>query len=926
MIKRYSIIMMMLLFGLAAFGQGGYSLEGIVVDSASAPLEWASILLFNPQDSSMIAFAYSDAKGKFKVNNLKERDYILKIGFLGLTSYEDTLYINSDRNLGLIKLVPYSAELGEVQVTATRIPILIKKDTTEYDAASFRVRPNASVEELLKQLPGVEVEQDGTIKAQGEEVKNVLVDGRRFFGNDPKLATKNLPADAVEKVQVYDRKSETSEFTGIDDGEREKTINLLLKPDRKKGAFGYASGAYGGPDNRYDGKLSLNRFSDSRQVAILASGNNINQQGFSFQDYMQFSGGMANFGRGGGGGGRGNAPINQGRDNGFTTALNTGIQFTERWGKENELNASYFYNQVTNLTESDLERLTFLPSGGQFITLENADRRSTNYNHRLNVNYDQKIDTFSAIKLISNLSVTTGLNDNMQNLFNQGQEGRTVDNQSEQMLNNRGNNYSWNGSLTWRRRFEKRGRVLATTAGGNVRSNIQDAQLLAVNRFIDGGTTISEEIIDQQQDTDNRNWSIRGDIQFTEPLGNRQFLEMKYQVSHAPMRNTRLVYDIFGNEIEILNPDLSNGFNATFGFQRPGISYRKITDKGNFNVGVDGKFSTLSGSIAGIENPVARNFNFLLPNFRWTYTPVRTTNINVDYNTSVREPAVTQLQPVVDNTDPLNIYIGNEDLKPEFSHRLNARYSKFNPTNFQNFFLFANVTYTQDRIRETQTIDEELRRVRTPINVRGEWDFRSRINWGYPIQKLGLRFNVSGGFNYNWGLTFVNEVENQTNRVTPSGNVRVQYQLKSYLDINVGTGVDYTTTTYSVQRSLDQTFYTYNHNASIRANWPEKWQFETGINLAQYRGQAGVFNEDIPIWTASISRFFLQKDRGELKIIAYDLLNQNRGISRLADLNYIEDQRILSLGRYILVEFRYNINSSPSNQQGGMGRMFRFMM
>lgn len=924
MIKYTATLAILWLLTTFSFAQDGkFSIQGIVVDSTDAPLEWASVLLFNPQDSTMMAFAYSDAKGQFMMKNLKSRDYILKIGFLGLTAYEDSLLLESDLNIGIVKLVPYSAELGEVEITATRIPILIKKDTIEYDAQSFRVRPNANVEELLKQLPGVEVDQDGGVTAQGEEVKNVLVDGRRFFGNDPKLATKNLPADAVDKVQIYDRKSETSEFTGIDDGVREKTIDLKLKPDRKNGAFGYASGAYGGPDDRFDGKLSLNRFSDTRQFAILAGGNNINQQGFSFQDYMQFSGGMQ--GGMGGRSGLGDAPINRGRDDGFTTAFNGGIQYTERWGKENELNTSYFYNRVRELQESELERLTFLPGGGQFVTLEDANSLNKNANHRLNINYDQTIDTFSAIKIISNFSITNGIGDQFQTTFNEGRGGLTQDNESINDYLSDGTNWSWNGSATWRRRFEKRGRILATTASGNVRSSVQEARLVAVNSFLMEGMPTEVENINQQQDQDNRNWSLMSNTQYTEPLGNRQYLEFNYAISHAPMRNERLVYDIFGNELQIINPELSNGYDATFSYHRPGISYRKVMDNSNFNIGVDGKFSSLNGSIDGLGTPLARKFNFVLPNFRWTYNPVRTKNFNIDYNTSIREPSVVQLQPLVDNRDPLNIYIGNAELEPEYAHRLSLRYSSFNPVNFQNFFVFGNVSYTSNRIRETQIIDDQLRRIRTPVNVRGEWDMFSRINFGYPIQNLGLRFNVSGGLNYNWGLTFVNGIENQTRRLTPSSNIRITYQLESYLDINIGTGINYTQTNYSVQSELDQSFVTYTHNASIRANWPEKWQFETGLNLAQFRGEAGVFNEDIPIWTASISRFLLAKDRGELKIIAYDLLNRNQGISRVAELNYIEDQRILSLGRYIMVEFRYNINSSPSTS-GGRGGMFRFMM
>jgi hypothetical protein len=901
-----------------------FALSGKLVDSTQTPLEWASVILYNQSDSAMASFAYSDKNGLFRLKNVRNGEYFMAISYLGMEPFQQSLSVSQDMDMGSIILKPQDAVLEGVDIKASRIPVLVNKDTIVYDAQAFNVGPNANVEELLKRMPGIEVEQDGSIKAQGETVQNVLVDGRRFFGNDPKMATKNLQADAVEKVQVYDRKSETAEFTGIDDGTRERTINLQLKPDRKNGVFGYASGAGGGPDGRFDGKLSLNQFNDSRQLALLAGANNINQAGFSFQDYMQFSGGAAQMSRGGGNrGSDAGVPISSGADNGFTTFGSGGVQYSKRYGNENEINTSYFYNQSRRTLDRQLDRINFLPGDQSFRYIENEDELTNNYNHRVNVNLDQKIDTFNSIKLISSLSFT-------QSSSNQFRESGSFDspfgndNSSVRDLNGNGNNYRINGSLTWRRKFEKRGRVLGLTLSGNYAENQQETQLGALNIFFTGPVIDREELLDQVQDQYGNNYSYNANLQYTEPLGNRQYLEFQYIFNQAPMRNDRTVFDVFDNEQLILVPGLSSAYEATFAYHRPGVSYRIVRDKINFNAGINWQASRLNGAVAGLPGGIDRSFEFFLPNMRFTYSVTRSKNFTADYSTNVREPSILQLQPLPNNTDPLNIYLGNPNLKPEFTNRLNLRYSTFSMATMQHFFVSGNVTHAKDRIRESQVINDQLVVERTPINISSEWDANANVNYGIPIKKLNLRLNAGVNMGYNLGYAFVNGTQNQIQRITPGGNFRVFYQWKDKLDAEAGTRANLTTNRYSVSAEQNQQLATYSHNASIRATWPKKWQFQTGLNLIQYRGSSGVFNENVPIWTASISRFILPKDRGEIKIIAQDLLNRNVGISRTVNLNFVQDEQIISLGRYFLLEFRYNINASPQTaQHGGMMRMFR---
>lgn len=898
-----------------------YTISGQLADSSGIALEWASVILYQGIDSTMAGFAYSDKDGNFKLRNIKSGTYILKIAFLGMEPHDADLEVTSSVDLGKIVLNSQSELLEGVDINAARIPVLINKDTIIYDAQSYNVGPNANVEELLKRMPGIEVEQDGSIKAQGEEVQNVLVDGRRFFGNDPKMATKNIQADAVDKVQVYDRKSETAEFTGIDDGSRERTINLQLKPDKKGGVFGYASAAGGGPDDRFDAKLSLNQFTDTRQLALLAGSNNINQAGFSFQDYMQFSGGSQQMSRSGGfsRGSDTGVPISQGTNNGYTTFTSGGMQFTQRYGKENEINTSYFYNQNRNLLDRELERTNFLPENQSYNYQEKEDEVTNNYNHRLNLTLDQSIDSLNAIKFLTSLSFTNS-NSTQNRVSGTDDSPFGNDNNSIRNLEGEGHNYNINGSLIWRKKFEKRGRVMGLTVSGNYSENIQNTNLEAINEFKTNGQVTDEEIIDQLQDQLGTNYSYSSNLQYTEPLGNRQYLEFQYLFNQAPMRNDRTVYDKFGNEQLIIVGDLSSDYNASFTYHRPGISYRIIRDKINFNAGLNWQQSRLSGTVANVNNGIDRSFNFPLPNMRFTYNVSRTKNFTIDYNTNVREPSILQLQPLPNNTDPLNIYLGNPDLKPEYINRFNLRYSSFNMTNMQNLFLSGNVSYTADKIRENQNINEQLVIERIPVNIPGEWNANTNIYYGLPIKRLNLRLNAGINFGYNWGIAFVNGIENQITRITPGGNFRAFYQIKDKLDIELGTRANFTQNSYSLNTDQNQELATYTHNFSFRAMWPDKWQFQSGMNIVQYRGSSGTFNENVPIWTASISRFIFPKDRGEIKIIANDILNRNVGISRTVNLNFVQDEQIISLGRYILLEFRYNINTSPST--GGRS-MFR---
>lgn len=911
--KKTLFTFLILCFGLLAANAQRFSIKGVVADSASAPLEWATVALLAAQDSSLINFATTDAKGGFEIKGVGDGNYLVQISFVGYSTYSHAIELKAHLDLGNIVMEPQSNNLGEVLVTSDRIPVMVKKDTIEFNANSFKTQPNAVVEDLLKKLPGVTVDADGTVRAQGQAVQNVLVEGKEFFGNDPKIATKNLPADAVDKVQVFDKKSDQATFSGIDDGQREKTINLELKEDRKNGFFGYAT-AGGGTDERYEGRLSLNKFDPKQQFGLLAAANNINQQAFSIQDYLSFSGEMQRMMAGGGGSMRlefnsdsedgGTIPFGFNNNNGLTTTWSGGVNLNRTFGKNTELNANYFYNQLDNETQRVTTTQNFLPEGA-FTNRSNSLNHSQNDNHRLNLTLDTKIDSFNSVKLMTNLSYTEtktevesasealngakSLNDGVRNSFSEG------------------NSVNLNSSLLYRHKFAKKGRTLATTFSFGLNNGDREGELEAVNQYYDllsGNLNRVDSILqNQEQQSDRMNYGVVAS--FTEPLGNRKYLEFNYAYRLNRSESNREVYD-FEREnpnAPVFNPLLSNQFTSDFDYHRGGLNFRWNTKKSNFTAGVQAQQAQLSGELPLLDTKVNRSFFNWLPSVRWQYEFSRTRNLNFNYETSVREPSVTQLQPVADISDPLNIYQGNPNLDPEYAHQFRLHWMSFNPGTMTNFFSMLGFTYTQDKIQTAQTIDANFVRTNQPVNVENEYDLYATISYGMPIKAINTRLDASLNGNYNRGIFPVNGENNETQRISPSGELNLTYNYKELLEVTAGANASFNRTQYSLDPALNQEFVNQVYTAGFNLTLPLDFRVGSTFDYSIFGG----IEERIPLWSASISKYLLKNKRGELKLSVFDILNRNVGISRVAQNNYVQEERITSLGRYAMLSFTYNL-------------------
>lgn len=902
-----------------------FTIEGQVQDTLGEPLPNATVALLQASDSILVSFALTDEHGIFVFKKVNKGDFLIQCSFLGFHTMSVPADVSTNLSLPTITLYPNTVSLSEVEIRGERTPIFIKKDTIEYNALAFKTQPGDNVEQLLKRLPGIEVDKEGNVKAMGEDVQKVLVDGKEFFGNDPKVATKNLPADAVDRVQVYDRKSDLADFTGIDDGEREKTINLKLKADKKKGVFGNVAAGYGqnnfetpAPDHLYEGKVSVSKFTNKLQLSVIGMLNNNNQQGFSINEYINFMGGMGNMMAGGGRmqlGGNSGIPLSTGGEmgTGFMRTGAGGVNFNYDISKKTEIQTSYFYNDLSNTLDQTTLREQFL-NNAIFNTESNSLQETANNNHKVNVTLRTEIDSMQNLIFRGN----AGINDALltQNSFSKTTDSEGVVKNSSLTDNiSTGQNLNATGTLIYRKRFPKRGRALVLEANGAFQQDDKEASLYSENNF-KPGTPPDSILQDQFQTNDQTNWGAK--VSYTEPLGNAKYLQ--FNLSHQNYNNdwNREVYDLVGGGRSELNTRLSNEYIRGYFYDRGGLSLLVNRPKASLTASMDVQRSQLDGNLITLDTLINQSFTNPLPGLRYRYDMAATRNISVNYRTSVREPSLEQLQPIVDNTDPLNIYVGNPNLRPEYSHSGNIHFMNFSRFNFTNFFGVVRATYTRNKITNAKVVDSLFRQTTTPINVDKDLNLTTFVNYGAPIKPLKAKIRLEGNLTYNRSILFVNTLENNVNRIMGSLGLTLENRNKEKIDMAVGARYSPTLTRYDISVEQNQDFLNQNYYADVSVNLGEKWLFTTNFDYTLYAGDA--FSEDasIALWKASVTRYFFKNRRGQLRLTAFDILNQNQGINRTSTFNYVEETRVTTLSRFLMMTFTYNLSAFGEPKGGNV--------
>lgn len=918
------LILISLLTAQLAFAQK-FSIKGQVTDSSNTVLPSSTVMLLSQKDSTLVNFGVSDRNGFFEVKNVGAGDYFLKITFVGYATYEKIISTKGavqEINIGTIKMVPQSKQLDELVIKAEKAPVTVKRDTIEFNAGSFKVKANANVEDLLKKLPGVEVETDGTVRAQGEQVQRVMVDGREFFGRDPKLATRNLPADAVDKVQVFDKKSDQAMFTGIDDGQKEKTINLELKEEKRNGAFGNIMAGYGN-DDRYQAKANINRFGKGKQLSFLGMGNNINEQGFSFSDFLNFTGGSQQMM--GGGGGRvsiqldgdntNGVPLNfGGRQNGIMTNYAGGVNFNRDLSKKTQLTSSYFYNRLDQDIRQVTDRVNYLPNQPSYNFNQNSLQSNTNDNHRVNLTLDHKIDSANSIKFANNLtysesgqrSITGSKTFSGSNLLQNESNRSNVNDQTA---------FNLSSNLLHRHRFAKKGRTLSTNLALGISQTDNKGNLVSNNQYY--GTNPRTEDIEQRSTQSNGSQSYGGTLTYTEPLGGRKYLEGSYAYRTNQNQVDRKVFDENGSASN-LNTSLTNNYSSNYIYNRPGLNFRMNREKYNFALGFNYQNTQLKGDLITQKTKIDRTFENFLPVARFNYDFSNFKHLRFDYETSMQEPSVQQLQPVVNNTDPLNLSVGNPALKPGYSHNASLNFTTFNPSKFISFFGFITSIYTTDAIASSQTVNPtDFVRTSKPVNVRDNLRLRGNFSFGFPVKKLNSRFSIGPTVSYTSGINLLNDQENRTRQQTLGGTARYNYTYKEILLVDLSANISRQQTAYDFNQQQDQAYSDKTYSAEVNLTVLKNYQLNGAFNYYAYNSETTNFNQTIPILNIGLSRFMLKNNVGELKISVNNLLDQSLSVNQTATANYLQQTTSNNLGRYFMVNFTYSINKQLNPMGGG---------
>ncbi|MFN8287555.1 MAG: outer membrane beta-barrel protein [Chitinophagales bacterium] len=917
----------------------GFKLSGSLADNDdNSSLISANIILTSVKDSTDWKGVQSDLDGKFAFTNVANGGYKLKITYVGYETTEQFVRVNgADKDLGILKVKKGATLIRGVEVIEKEVRVEQKNDTSDYNAKAYKTNPDANAEDLVTKMPGI-TNENGTIKAQGEQVKKVTIDGKEYFGDDASMALKNIPADVVDRVQVFDRMSDQSNFTGFDDGNSQKAMNIVTKGNMNNGVFGKIYGGYGYlTDSRYSAGANVNWFKGDRRLSFIGLSNNVNQQNFSFQDILGMSGQTGGGGRmmgmgggppggrrGGGGGGFGgnsaidNFTVNQ--QGGITTTHSGGINYSDVWGKLHKVKftGSYFFNWANNSNNSSLTRQYFNAGDSSTYYKESSQNSSRNINHRVNLRVEYTIDSMNT--LIFTPKFSTQQNNQTNNILGENSIAQTEllgTTQSNYHSKNFG--YTASGDLVWQHKFKKQYRTISISAGTTINNKDGSSNQLAANTFAD---TLNNTSINQQADNNSQSYTVNGNISYTEPAGKSGMIQISYVPSYtwnmADKETFR--YDSTSSNYSLLDTLLSNKYNNQYMKQNGGLSYRVKGKQWSLMVGVNGQYALLTGSNQfPYSYTTRRDFFNVLPSAQFNYRFKNNSNLRVNYRTSTSAPSITQLQSVIDNSNPLLLSSGNPNLKQTYTHFAMARYGFTNTKKGQSFFAFGSFNYTQNYVANSTIIatkDTVLNgdvvlhagsQFTQPVNTKGNMTVNAFLNYGLPITKIKCNINFNAGFTYNRNPSLINTLSNWSNTYGVNGGVVLSSNINDKIDFTLSYFGNYNIVKNTLQKTSDNNYYT--HNANLRFNWMfwKGFVFNTSLQNTLYAGIAQGYNQNIFLWNASLGYKFLKDKSLEVKASVNDVLNQNSGISRTVNDTYIEDTQTQVLKRYLLVTVTYNL-------------------
>ncbi len=939
-LKHISIIISILLYNYSiAHAQTDFTINGRILeeDDELTPVIGATIRLASLTDTSVGTGTVSDIDGYFTLRGIGSGQYRISVSYIGTQPFEQIISVtNENKELGTIRLKNQSRMLDQVIVQGQQIRVKQLGDTTEFNAGAFKTNPDASAEDLLSKMPGV-TSEGGTVKVQGEEIRQVLVDGKPFFGDDPSAALKNLPAEVIDKIQVFERLSDQSQFTGFDDGQGQKSINIITKSGSNTGQFGKIYAGYGS-DDRYTAGGNINLFNGDRRISIIGLSNNINQQNFSSEDLMGVSsGGRSGGGRGGGrmpgggGSGRGGNDFLVGQQGGITATNSLGINYSDTWGKKINVSGSYFLNTTQNDNKTELTREYFTAADSGLNYQEKSATANNNTNHRFNFRFDYTIDSSNSLLITPRLSIqNNAYQTNLTgNSFLTGQSpiGNIINNNQSDNLG-----YNFNNNILYRHRFAKRGRTLSANLGTQLNTRNGESAVYSLNEYLGADTTL----LDQQSDLLTNGYTLSGNITYTEPVGEKSQVMINYNPSFTENHSDKETfnYSPADNGYTLFDSLLSNKYDNTYTTHRGGLNYRFNDQKVNFMIGANMQHALLEGEqFFPYTFQLRQSFTNILPQAMFNYKFSQGQNLRLMYRTATNAPSITQLQQVPDITNPLLLRTGNPNLIQDYTHTMVLRYGKTNTANAHSLFFFTHASYTDDYIGSETIIPSNdsvftdnitIRRgsqLTRPVNLDGNWNTRSFFTYGLPLSIIKSNLNMNAGVSFRRTPSLVNGQANYSNNYAPSAGVVVSSNISEQLDFTFSYNGNYNIVRNTLQQQTDNSYYS--HLASFRVNWlpHDRIVLNTSLDHNMYSGLNQGFNQQFLLWNAYAGYKFLKDRSLEARISVYDLLNQNQSISREITDTYLEDSRTRVLTQYFMFSLTYTLrnfkgmSSSSSNRE-----------
>lgn len=902
--RQYFLSALFLLVTTIGFSQQRMTITGCVQDTAAKkPLPYSLAMVVRLKDSVLVAFTRSDAKGNFTLSNLEidTLELIISNPLFG----DQSFYIigsstNTTFHMGNIALPPKNKELKEVIIYAFKDPVYYKGDTLVYSADSFKVKPNATVEDLLKKLPGIKVDQNGKITSQGKAVDQVLVDGDEFFGSDPTVATRNLGANTVESVQVYEKKDETNSS-----GENLQVMNLKLKEDAKHGYFGKAAAA-SDFQKFYEGQVMLNKFKGTQKISVFGLGTNtpksslgysdINKYGLDNERDYEFNEDMGYFIR------------TYNEPEGIPKNLKSGIYYTDRLGKKTKLNLNYTYNSSKTNAVGSSRSQVFLKDSSYSSILESHSIKEMQ-SHAINMKIIQTLDSLTDLEIEPKLKLNKDYKTNrFITSFFTDEDSLTHQTDVDNAIDLRG--YSLNTAARLIRKFKNRDRRLRVNYGYVLNDNTSDGTL----KLFDNG--VNNQDVNQKKNNDLNSQTHNALVVYTEPLNKKIKLEFEYNANLNRSSQSKATRDFMNGDYSTINPNFTNSFKNQRFYHSAGTRFIYEVKKQTFNVGVRARRVLFENTNLITDKHLSYSVNNLLPSLFYMYKISDRSRINFKYNTSSLQPTIEQLQPISDNTNPNQVIVGNDKLKPTYSHNFSLFYNMYRPISGRGIWLMANFNRTDRAFSNSILYDNEGKTYTQTVNVNGNYSGNVSLSLGLPFFNKMLVFEPNVSMNHSKNSNYIDNQKNITKTTSLNSYSNVTLDLDT-LNFRVNYNYTYNIPSSTVNTASNKP-YTYQEiSGTLFIKLPFKFTVETSGQYIINSKRSNGYNINYVLWNASINKTFLKNENLILSLIGNDLLNQNISTSRTVHDNVITDTKTTIISRYFLIQlvFKFNNNKTKENDE-----------